>query len=64
MVKTGLKLCRESWPIVILRVLCVAGNFFFCMCLEIPVKLIMFFFFLKKAGYWWLDTKRSSKTVG
>ena len=25
-VKTGLKLCRESWLIVILRVLCVAGK--------------------------------------
>lgn len=56
-VKTGLRLYKESWPIVISRVSCAVGKkSCFSLCLELDLT------FIQKAGYRWLDTKYSSKT--
>ena len=46
-VKIGLRLCRESWQIVILRVFCVAGKaFFFFQCVFDYKLILCFSFFL------------------
>ena len=53
-VKTGLKLCRESWQIVISRVSCVAGInllfFFFFFLFSLCKSLTVFVFVFSKKG--------------